>query len=107
MPSGTMMIRHVPTKSPVPMAEMIREWFCERPNDKGKDPAKNELGSNQISALRNMGCKTRHLRRPHDNAEAQQNEKSVPHADRLMMVVMMLVMRRYSVRSCCNMVLGV
>jgi len=43
MPSGIIMIRHVPTRRPVPMAEIIREWFCERPKLSGSEPARNDL----------------------------------------------------------------
>lgn len=37
------MIRHVPTRSPVPIDDIAREYFCESPNESGREPARNDL----------------------------------------------------------------
>lgn len=48
-PSGIMIIKHVPTSRPVPMADMIREWFEERPKDSGREPARKDLKIHLVS----------------------------------------------------------
>lgn len=51
MPSGMMMMRQLPTNKPVPIADIVREWLCDRPKDKGSEPARKELWMIHISLL--------------------------------------------------------
>ncbi len=50
IPSGIIMIRHVPTSKPVPIDEMAREWFCDSPKESGRRPARKDLRSKGKSA---------------------------------------------------------
>lgn len=43
MPSGTMTIRHDPTKRPAPREATKRRWDWVRLMDKGSAPARKEL----------------------------------------------------------------
>lgn len=45
MPSGMMMIKEVPTRTPTPMLDRRRSCDDERDMDKGRAPAMNELSS--------------------------------------------------------------
>lgn len=43
MPSGMMTTSAVPTSTPVPIVDMMRNCRCERENERGREPARNEL----------------------------------------------------------------
>jgi hypothetical protein len=43
MPSGIITINAVPTKTPVPIVDMMRSCRWESENDRGTEPATNEL----------------------------------------------------------------
>ena len=85
IPSGIIMMRHVPTSNPVPSAEMTREWLWDKPKERGRIPARNELRPKAVSA--SLEPIVRHLlnhvadnsRYAHRQAEAQQHQKTVPH----------------------------
>ncbi len=45
MPSGMMTMSAVPTRTPVPRADVKRNWRCDRARDSGSMPARNDLRS--------------------------------------------------------------
>lgn len=71
MPSGIIMMRQVPTRRPVPIADIMREWFCDNPKLSGSDPAKNDLQFANVSRHYWAGCCSASLRQTHHRAEAQ------------------------------------
>lgn len=42
-PSGIMTMSEVPTRTPIPIVEMNRNWEGFRENERGNSPARNEL----------------------------------------------------------------
>ena len=73
-------IKAVPTRTPTPIVETIRNRDGDMENDRGNEPARKDL-TKQL-AWASTARLERHSRNGHDGAQGEQHEKTIQHLDR-------------------------